>query len=65
MEQPPPKRLRGFAAMSPSLRKEIAAKGGASVPAAKRTFSTHKGLAISAGRKGGETSRAAGRKRAG
>jgi len=53
---------RGFAAMSPAKRKEIARKGGASVPAEKRSFSKDKDLAAAAGRKGGEASRGGGRK---
>jgi len=44
---------RGFAALSPERRREIAAKGGASVPADKRAFSSKPGLAASAGAKGG------------
>lgn len=47
--------------MNPERRREIAAKGGASVPAGKRSFSIHKGLAAIAGRKGGENSRGGGR----
>ena len=53
---------RGFAAMSPAKRKEIAKKGGASVPADKRSFAKDRDLAASAGRKGGEASRGGGRK---
>lgn len=45
---------RGFASLSPERRREIAAKGGAAVPAEKRSFSKNKKLAISAGRKGGQ-----------
>lgn len=48
---------RGFAALSPEQRREIARKGGASVPAAKRSFAQDRDLASQAGRKGGETSR--------
>lgn len=44
--------------MSPEKRREIAAMGGASVPADKRSFSKDKDLAAAAGRKGGETERA-------
>lgn len=47
----------GFQGMTPEKRKEIARKGGASVPADKRSFSKNKALAVSAGRKGGENSR--------
>jgi hypothetical protein len=49
--------------MTPERRKEIARKGGASVPADKRSFSRDKDLAASAGRKGGEASRGGGRKK--
>ena len=48
-----PKAKRGFAAMSPERRREIAARGGASVPAEKRAFSQSRDLAASAGRTGG------------
>lgn len=48
-----PKSKRGFAAMSPEKRREIASKGGASVPADKRTFSKDRELAARAGGKGG------------
>lgn len=51
------KSRRGFAAMSVEKRTEIARKGGAGVPADKRSFSKSKDLAASAGRKGGEASR--------
>lgn len=44
---------RGFAAMNPERRKEIARKGGASVPSEKRSFSVNKELAQRAGIKGG------------
>lgn len=58
---PTMKSRRGFAAMSPDRRREIAAKGGASVPAEKRSFSRSTDLAATAGRKGGEVSRGGGR----
>lgn len=58
-----PKSRRGFAAMSPEMRREIARKGGASVPHHKRTFSRDRDLAATAGRAGGESSRGGGRKR--
>lgn len=45
--------LRGFASLSPERRREIAAKGGASVPADKRSFSQDRTLASTAGAKGG------------
>lgn len=48
--------------MSPAKRKEIARKGGASVPAHKRSFSKDKALAKSAGSKGGIASSGGGRK---
>jgi uncharacterized protein len=57
-----PRARRGFAAMSPDRRREIARKGGASVPGEKRSFAKDRDLAASAGRKGGEASRGGGRK---
>ncbi len=51
------KSKRGFASMDPDRRREIAAKGGAAVPAAKRSFSKDISLAANAGRKGGSTAR--------
>lgn len=48
-----PKAKRGFAALSPERRREISARGGASVPAEKRSFSISRDLAASAGRSGG------------
>jgi uncharacterized protein len=47
------KSKRGFAAMSPERRREIAAKGGAAVPPEKRSFSKSRDLAAKAGRSGG------------
>jgi len=44
---------RGFASMSPEKQREIASKGGKSVPAEKRSFSQNRHLAAEAGRKGG------------
>jgi len=61
-EQPRPKAKRGFAAMSPEKRREIARKGGASVPNEKRSFSQSHDLAAKAGRKGGENSHGGGRR---
>lgn len=52
-----PKAIRGFAAMAPERRREIAAKGGASVPGEKRSFTRNRDLAVQAGRKGGEAPR--------
>jgi general stress protein YciG len=56
-----PKLRRGFAAMSPERVREIAKKGGASVPNEKRAFSKDRDLAAEAGRKGGNVSRGGGR----
>jgi len=47
------KKPQGFAAMSPEKRREIARKGGLSVPDEKRSFSQDRGLAARAGKKGG------------
>jgi general stress protein YciG len=47
---------RGFAAMSPERQREIARKGGESVPPENRSFSRNRELAATAGRKGGEAS---------
>ena len=55
-EKPPTRSRRGFAAMDPERRREIARKGGASVPSEKRSFSQDRSLAAQAGRKGGEAS---------
>jgi general stress protein YciG len=40
--------------MDPERQRAIAAKGGAAVPADKRSFSQDRQLAADAGRKGGE-----------
>lgn len=45
--------LRGFAAMDAERRREIARKGGRSVPDEKRSFAQDRSLAAEAGRKGG------------
>ena len=58
----PVKARRGFAAMSLEKRREIARKGGASVPSDKRSFSQDPDLAASAGRKGGGASHGGGRR---
>jgi hypothetical protein len=42
--------------MDPDRQREIAAKGGRSVPADERSFSKDHQLAAEAGRKGGENS---------
>jgi general stress protein YciG len=47
---------RGFASMDPALQREIASKGGRSVPPQERSFSKDRSLAAQAGRKGGEAS---------
>ena len=47
---------RGFAAMDPDKLRAIARRGGESVPKEKRSFSQDRGLAATAGRKGGEAS---------
>jgi general stress protein YciG len=52
-DEPATKGKRGFAAMSPEKRREIASMGGKAVPANKRSFSQNIDLAASAGRKGG------------
>jgi general stress protein YciG len=46
---------RGFASMNPEKQREIARKGGKSVPNEKRSFSQDPQLAASAGRKGGQS----------
>jgi uncharacterized protein len=45
---------RGFAAMDAGRQRDIASKGGSSVPVDKRSFSRNRELAIAAGRKGGQ-----------
>lgn len=55
------KSKRGFAAMDKERQREIARKGGASVPDEKRSFSQDRDLAAAAGRKGGEASHGGGR----
>jgi general stress protein YciG len=45
---------RGFAAMDERKQREIASKGGQSVPSQKRSFSQNPHLAAEAGRKGGQ-----------
>ena len=47
--------------MDVERRREIARKGGASVPDEKRSFSQDRDLAAAAGRKGGEASHGGGR----
>lgn len=43
---------RGFASMEPGRRRDIARKGGVSVPPEKRSFSQNRELASEAGQKG-------------
>lgn len=45
---------RGFAGMDENKQRDIAAKGGQSVPEEKRSFSQNHELASEAGRKGGQ-----------
>jgi len=47
---------RGFAAMDDDKQRDIARKGGESVPDKERSFSKDRELASEAGRKGGEHS---------
>lgn len=49
-----PKGKRGFASMDPARQREIASMGGKAVPDAKRSFSTNRQLASTAGHKGGQ-----------
>jgi general stress protein YciG len=46
---------RGFASMDPEKQRQIARKGGQSVPNEKRSFSQNPELAAKAGRKGGQS----------
>ena len=50
------KAKRGFAAMTPERRREIARKGGLSVKPENRAFAQNRDLAVEAGRKGGAQS---------
>jgi general stress protein YciG len=61
-KETPTRSRRGFAAMDPERRREIARRGGASVPSEKRSFAQDRDLAASAGRKGGSASRGGGRR---
>ncbi len=56
------KSTRGFASMDRAKQREIARKGGESVPNEKRSFSQDRQLAAAAGRKGGEASQGARRR---
>jgi general stress protein YciG len=53
---------RGFASMDENKQREIASKGGKSVPPEERSFSKDRGLASEAGKKGGENSHGGGRR---
>lgn len=55
------KSKRGFASMDEAKQREIASKGGKSVPPEERSFSKDRELASEAGRKGGEHSHGGGR----
>lgn len=46
---------RGFASMDAEKQRQIASKGGQSVPDEKRSFSKNRELAAEAGRKGGQS----------
>lgn len=59
-----PKSRRGFASMDPEKQREIARKGGASVPDERRSFSQNRDLAVAAGAKGGAASHGGGRRKA-
>jgi uncharacterized protein len=60
--RPSGKSNRGFASMDRDKQREIARKGGESVPHEKRSFSQDRELAAAAGRKGGEASQGARRR---
>ena len=47
---------RGFASMDQQKQREVASKGGQSVPDEKRSFAQNRELASEAGRKGGQAS---------
>ena len=50
-------RPRGFAAMSPEMRREVASRGGKSVPPERRAYSINRQLAKDAGRVGGRATK--------
>ncbi|WP_241665307.1 con-10 family general stress protein [Teichococcus oryzae] len=52
---------QGFASMDEAKQRNIASKGGQSVPAAKRSFAQDPALAAEAGRKGGQAVQASDR----
>ena len=47
--------MRGFASMDGETQREIASKGGNSIPTKKRSFFQDRKLAQTAGRKGGKS----------
>jgi uncharacterized protein len=55
MQEVVKKSNRGFASMDPEKQRQIARKGGQSVPDEKRSFSQNPDLAARAGRKGGQS----------
>ena len=55
-------RGRGFAGMDKDRQREIASKGGRSVPDKERSFSKNPQLAALAGRRGGQRSHGGGRR---
>ncbi len=50
------KKRRGFAAMDPERRREIAQRGGRNVPPERRSFAVDRELAMRAGARGGSVS---------
>jgi general stress protein YciG len=50
-------KLRGFARYTPEQRREMAARGGSSVPSEKRGWAKDRSAASEAGRKGGQVSK--------
>jgi uncharacterized protein len=55
MQDKPTRSNRGFASMDEKKQRDIAKKGGESVPHEKRSFSRNPQLAAEAGRKGGRS----------
>ena len=60
MSQQPQTSTRGFASMDEDRQRDIASKGGQSMPAGQRSFSKDHALAAEAGRKGGEANQGGG-----
>lgn len=52
------KKPKGFAAMDPERRRELASKGGKSTPSYKRGWSLNPSAAVKAGKKGGDANAA-------